>query len=98
MSENAIKTGQTSKGMNIHARRVLAYVVLILLSFLCLIWFYILFINATRSNSELGRGFTVIPGKYLLINWKNLVGGTLPIMNGMMNSIIIAGLSALLNV
>lgn len=84
--------------MNVHTRRVIAYIVLGLLSFLCLIWFYILLINATRSNSELGRGFTIFPSTYLLTNWKNLISGTLPIMNGMLNSIIIASLSALLNV
>ena len=84
--------------MNVHTRRAIAYIVLGLLSFLCLIWFYILLINATRSNSELGRGFTIFPSTYLLTNWKNLISGTLPIMNGMLNSIIIASLSALLNV
>ena len=57
-----------SHGMNIHARRFISYLVLILLSFLCLIWFYILFINATRSNAELTRGFTPIPSSYLLTN------------------------------
>ncbi len=98
MSTNAITTNKTSKGMNVHTRRAIAYIVLGLLSFLCLIWFYILLINATRSNSELGRGFTIFPSTYLLTNWKNLVSGTLPIMNGMLNSIIIASLSALLNV
>ena len=95
MSEKAMNN-TTSKGMNVHARRVIAYIVLGILSFLCLIWFYILFINATRSNSELGRGFTVIPGGYLLTNWNNLIHGTLPIMSGMLNSIIIAALSAAL--
>ena len=44
---------KTSEGMGIHARRTLAYVVLILISFMCLIWFYILFINSTRAHSEL---------------------------------------------
>lgn len=83
-------------GMNIHARRFIAYLVLILLSFLCLIWFYILFINATRSNAELTRGFTPIPSHYLVTNWKNLLKGTLPVVRGMGNSFIVAGLSAVL--
>ena len=85
-----------SHGMNIHARRFIAYLVLILLSFLCLIWFYILFINATRSNAELTRGFTPIPSRYLLTNWQNLLNGTLPVVCGMGNSFIVAGLSAVL--
>ena len=40
------------KGLGIHARRFIAYVVLILVTFACLFWFYVLFINATRSNGE----------------------------------------------
>ena len=44
-----IKTNSKSKGLPIGARRAIAYVVLILISFLCIVWFYILFINATRS-------------------------------------------------
>lgn len=32
----------------------------------CLFWFYIMFINATRSNGELQSGFTAIPSTNLL--------------------------------
>ena len=98
MSTNVVNGNGTRKGMNIHARRTIAYIVLILLSFLCLIWFYILFINATRSNSNLKSGFTVIPGKYLVQNFTNMLHGTVPVLNGMLNSVIVASLSALLNV
>ena len=51
----------TSKGMGLHARRVIAYIVLGIITFFCLFWFYILFINATRSNGELQAGFTLLP-------------------------------------
>ena len=88
---------KTSDGMGIHARRALAYTVLILITFLCLIWFYILFINATRAHSELTKGFTVIPSTYLLKNWNTLVTGTLPIWRGLINSLIVAGLTAALS-
>ena len=84
------------KTLGIHARRAIAYVVLILISFLCLFWFYVLFINATRSNAELNRGFTPIPSRYLVTNWKNLLKGTLPIWYGLRNSVIVAGCSAVL--
>ena len=88
---------KTSDGMGIHARRALAYIVLVLISFLCLIWFYILFINATRAHSELTKGFTVIPSTFLAKNWKTLVTGTLPIWRGLINSLIVAGLTAALS-
>ena len=55
-----------------------------------------MFINATRSNGELQSGFTAIPSTNLLKNWNNLVHGTLPILYGMFNSLIIAACSAVL--
>ena len=84
------------KGVGLHARRVIACVVLIIISFFCLFWFYIMFINATRSNGQLQSGFTAIPSTNLLKNWNNLVHGTLPIWYGMFNSLIIAACSAVL--
>lgn len=81
---------QPDGSISVHARRIIAYTVLILISFLCLFWFYVLFINATRSNGELTRGFAPLPSTHLWENWKNLLGGTLPILRGMMNSLFIA--------
>ena len=89
---------KTSKGLGMHARKTIAYIVLILITFFCLIWFYILFVNATRSHGELSRGFTPIPSHYLIKNWKGLCAGTLPVVNGMINSIIVSTCSAVLSV
>ena len=82
---------------SVHARRAVAYTVLTIISFLCLFWFYVLFINATRSNGELSRGFTAIPSTHLFENLNNLFHGSLPVLRGMLNSLIIASLSALLS-
>ena len=87
---------EEKKGLGIHARRAIAYVVLILISFLCLFWFYVLFINATRSHSELTKGFTPIPSSFLIKNFQGVMAGTLPIVRGMFNSLLVASLSALL--
>ena len=89
-------TEQKSKGLPIGVRRVIAYVVLVLISFLCLFWFYVLLVNATRTNSQIQGGFSAIPGSNLLANWKNLIGGTLPVVRGMLNSLVVAGGSAIL--
>lgn len=98
MADNRSKmAGQDDNRASVHARRVVAYVVLILVSFLCLFWFYVLFINATRSNSELTKGFTAIPGVHLLENWINLKNGTLPIFNGILNSLFVALATAALS-
>lgn len=89
---------ENTKGMGIRARRVLAYVVLILTVFMCLFWFFVLFINATRSHGELTKGFTPFPSSHLIENWRNLLKGTLPVWSGLKNSVIIAVASAVLGV
>lgn len=80
-----------NNGMSVHARRILAYVVLIIVTIMCLFWFYVLFINATRSNAALKRGFTLIPGAYLGKNLYSLFhNSNLPIFRGLLNSLFIA--------
>ncbi len=81
---------------SLKARRTGCYIVLILISFLCLFWFYVLFINATRSNSQLAKGFTAVPSTYLLTNLNNLFKGTLPVVSGLLNSLFVATCTAVL--
>ena len=91
--------GKSNKNNNkkdsIHIRRAVAYVVLTLISILCLFWFYVLFVNATKTHAEIQKGFSIIPGKNLLVNWNHVIHGTQPIISGMINSIIISTLSAM---
>lgn len=93
---NTTDNAATAKGLPMGVRRAIAYIVLIIISFFCLCWFYILLINATRSNSELARGFTPIPSTNLLTNWTNLLHGTLPVFNGLINSLIVSVCNATL--
>ena len=83
-------------GVPIGVRRTIAYIVLIFFSFLCLIWFYILLINSTRSHSEMTLGFTVLPSTHLLDNWNSLISGTIPIARGFINSLIVSICTAVL--
>ena len=92
----SVETNETKKGLGIHARRALAYIVLVIMSFHCLFWFYILFVNATRSKGELTQGFTLLPSTHLIQNWKGVMAGTLPVVRGMINSLVVATCSAVL--
>ena len=76
---------------------ILAYVVLRFLSFLCLFFFYILIVNATRSHADLQKGFSAIPGSYFLENLKNVANdGSFPMFKGILNSLIVSTCSAAL--
>ena len=78
-------------GVSVGARRVISYIVLIFVTVLCLFWFYLLFINTTRSNGELSQGFKAYPSTHLFENFSNVMhNGTIPIFNGLLNSLIIA--------
>ena len=80
-----------TSGVGVHTRRVIAYVVLIIVTIMCLFWFYVLFVNATRSKAELNHGFTLIPSKYAGRNLYNLFhNSNLPIVRGLLNSLIVA--------
>ena len=78
-------------------RTVFAHIVLILLSFMCLFFFYVLIINATRSHGDLQKGFSALPGKYFLENLKNVANdGSFPMFRGILNRVIVSSCSAAL--
>lgn len=78
--------------------RVVVYAILIFLSVLCLFSFYMLFVNATRSNANLQGGFRLLPSNYF---FKNLVNAwndaSINIPRGMLNSFIVASCTAVLS-
>ena len=78
-----------------HLRSIMAHIVLIILSFMCLFFFYILVINATRSHADLQKGFSALPGGYLFENLRNVANdGTFPMFKGILNSLFVSGCSA----
>lgn len=69
----------------------IVHLVLILLSFMCLFFFYILINNATHSHADLQKGFSALLGKDFLTNLKNVANdGTIPMFRGIMNSLIVS--------
>ncbi len=87
--------------MKSHAERtrvVIAQIVLVILSFMCLFFFYILIINSTRSHVELQKGFSFLPSTHFAKNLTNVLNdGTLPVVNGIINSLIVAACGAALS-
>ena len=78
-------------------RTILAYFVLIVLTFMCLFFFYILLINSTRAHSEIQKGFSFIPGTRFIQNLRNVMNdANIPVASGIKNSLIVSGLAAAL--
>ena len=77
--------------------RIVVYTILIFLSILCLFSFYMLFVNASRSHSDLQGGFQLLPDDYLLTNLVNAWNdASINIPRGMLNSFIVASSTAIL--
>lgn len=81
--------------------RILLYCFLLLLAILCIIPFYLMIINATRSNAEINRGPTFFPGSNLVENLRSVIlgrldpatgnrSGALNIIQGFGNSLFVA--------
>ena len=80
-----------------NGRKILAYIVLIFLTFLCLFFFYILIINSTRNHFQIQRGFSFLPGKSFLKNLKNVLNdANIPVLSGIKNSLIVSTMTAIL--
>ena len=81
------------------ARRILAYGVLILLSFICLFFFYVLLVNATHNNFAIQQGFDPLPGGSAGTNFYNTThDANVPILTGLRNSLVVSAANALLAV
>ena len=71
---------------------------LVVVSFLCL-FFYVLIINSTRTHFEIQKGFSLLPGKSLVTNFKNvLADANIPVLTGIRNSLIVSAFSAAFSV
>ncbi|MFA9465407.1 MAG: carbohydrate ABC transporter permease [Velocimicrobium sp.] len=85
--------------LSVNIRRTICYVVLIILSVICLFPYWMLFVNATRAHVDIQRGFSLLPGKSLVRNISNVLDNTtILIVRGMINSIIISTLTAIASV
>ena len=87
-----------SAKISLTVSRGLVYLFLILMSVLCLFSFYMLIINATRTNADLQGGFRLLPQGNFLANLKNAwTDSSIDIPRGMLNSFVIAVATALLS-
>ena len=88
-----MNNGQTKLKLS----RALSYALLIFLVILCTFPFLVLIINATRGHADIQKGFSFLPGKHFMINFRNLMAdGNMPVLRGIINSLTIATLTALM--
>lgn len=69
--------------------RIIIYILLILLTVICFLPFYIMIINATHSSNELMTGLYLLPGASIFQNYLNM-REMIQIGRGFLNSVIIS--------
>lgn len=91
----AVKIGKRYNN-RIKVLKVILYIFLILLSVVSVIPFVMMIVNATRSNGEILRGFTLIPGQSFLENYNVLIS-YMDVWRGFANSLFVATSVTVLN-
>lgn len=76
-------------------KKIILYFFLISLAVLCIVPFYMMIINSTRSNVEISQGIWITPGDQLLANYE-IIQGKINIWRGFLNSTLIAVPSVIL--
>lgn len=80
-------------------RRIIAYFVLALICIIALFPFVTLLINTTKDHAELTSQFNLIPGNNFLTNLSNVLNDeSVPVLESLANSFIVAAISCLLSV
>lgn len=96
MTNKNLDEGRQARLMLAISRGVV-YTILIFLTVLCLFSFYMLIINASRTNADLQGGFKFLPQGNFLTNLKNAWNdASINIPRGMLNSFFVASCTALL--
>ena len=80
-------------------RRIIAYVVLIVVCIFCVFPFITLIINMTKNHAELSQAFNMIPGSSFVKNFTNVLNDTgLGVVRALGNSLLIGALSCIITV
>lgn len=98
-SANGAKDNYNAK---LRIKSIILFIVMVLLTIICLLPIYILVINATRPSAEVISSVSLIPGNYLTKNFDTLFNHPMFVnfqpLIGFRNSAIIAGSATILSV
>lgn len=84
--------------MNIYKlQKTLIYIILILLTLLSLMPFWVLLVNSTRSVEQIQQGLSLLPGESLSANWNALTSKGFDVIQGFKNSFIVAFFSTIIS-
>ncbi|MCC3374430.1 carbohydrate ABC transporter permease [Cohnella sp. REN36] len=81
--------------VSLNVNRTIVYIVCIVLALLSIMPFWIMFVNATRSTSEIQSGLSLLPSTHIKTNLDVLLSKSFDPLKGFVNSLIISGFSTI---
>lgn len=97
MTSNIIPKKNKRNSTKAAIEKGIIYFFLIIIVAICLVPFYMMIVNATRSASQIQGGFALLPSKHFFANLA-LLKSYVNVWKGLLNSSIIAVLSTLLTI
>lgn len=82
----------------INLERTIIYIILLLVTAMCIVPIWLLIVNATRSTPEIQSGISLLPSNNLIVNYKVLTGRGLNIWRAVGNSFFISVFSTAIGV
>ena len=71
-------------------KKLIIYIIFVLLAVICIVPTYMLLINATRATTDINRGISLIPGLNLIENWNGIMARGVDVPRGMLNSAFVS--------
>lgn len=82
----------------VNIEKTIVYIILFILTIMCIVPIWLLLVNSTRSTPEIQSGISFIPSKNLFVNYKVLAGRGLNIWRAVGNSFFISIFSTAIGV
>ena len=72
------------------AVQTVIYIFCTVMLLVCVLPIWLLFVDATRSTTEINQGMSLIPSDYFAMNWGTLMSKDFPLIQAFFNSIVIS--------
>lgn len=88
------RRGKQSK-IKLFFSRIFSYLVLLILTFLCIFPFVMLIVNSTKNHTDITQGFDLMLGSNLMNNIKNMMSHeNMPVIQALLNSLFVSTMAA----
>ena len=94
LAKKQVPLGQRVKHVTV---TTVIYICCVFMAIVCLLPLWLLFVDATRATTQINQGMSLLPSKYLIVNFEALIEYEMPLVSGFFNSVLISFCSTALS-